>query len=125
MPSISHHNGQRTRKQSVVRVYANAPQRNTYLLGYYGSDVSNNADIIMAYYAQCYRILRALRLASPSCLDNPISEALSQVAGVRTVATMNLNASSHSDKTENIITINRIATTRQLKIYAFQILVND
>ena len=79
----------------------------------------------MSYYAQGNGVLRALRFAGPTCLDNAIAETRTQFGGVGTVATVYFDAARHADEAKYVITVNRVAATCQFEIYAFQVLVDD
>ena len=64
-------------------------------------------------------------LSTPLCLDNAITITASQFRGIRTVGAMNLDTAVDGDETEDGVTIDGRAATRQLIIDAFQIAVDD
>ncbi len=100
-------------------------RRDSILFGNDGSNIGNNADIIMTYNAQRNRILRTDRLTSPTRFNNPVSETLAHLIGIRTVCPVNLDTSAHGHKSEYIISIDRITAFGQFKFQSFQILIDD
>ena len=108
-----------------MRIYADAPQRNAGLFGDDGSDIGNDAYVVVSHHTQRNGVLRALRLACPACLYDAISEAFAQVACIRTVAAVYLDAAAYGYETEYLISVDRIAAACQLEVQPFQVLVDD
>ena len=90
-----------------------------------GSDIGNDAYVVVSHHTQRNGVLRALRLACPACLYDAVSEAFAQVACIRTVAAVYLDAAAYGYETEYLISVDRIAAACQLEVQPFQVLVDD
>ena len=111
-------------EESVVAVYADAAEREFLVLAYDARDVVHDADIVIAHDTQRDGIHRRA-LAAPSRLHDAVAEALAQLRGVGTVATVYLDASVDGDEAEDLIAIYRLAAFSQLEVDALQIAVDD
>ena len=121
---IVNHNGDVAAKQSVVGIDVDGTQHQLLLFLDNAGQVVDNTDIVVANYSQCNCILRGT-LAAPFSLDYAVAETLAQFRGVRTVSTVNLDASINGDKAEHGITVDGLSTTCQLIVDALHVFVND
>ena len=108
-----------------MRINADRAQCDSVFLGYNRSDIRHNTDIVMSHNAQRDRILRSFRLARPSCLYNPVTEAFAHLIRIGAVSPVNLDSSAYRHKTEYIVTINRITTFGKLEFQPFQVLMSS
>ena len=121
---VFQHYGKSSAEESVKAVYANASQQDFFFFRDNAGDVVDDSQVVIAHYMQCNGVLRA-SFPGPASLDNAVSESLAQLWRIGAVCTVYLYSVAVCDKTEYLITINRLAAFGHLEIYAFQVLVND
>lgn len=103
-----------------MRINTDTSQCNSGLFRDDRGDIGYDTYIIVSYYTQRNGILCSLRFTRPTCFYDTISETFAQVACIRAVATVYLDAAAYGNKPEDLISINRITTACQLSTSPFR-----
>ena len=104
---VAHHDSQRAREEAVVRVNADAAQRDACFLRDDGSDIGHNTDVVVTHHTQSDGVLRAFALTGPASLHNTVAETGMQLGGIRAIAAVYLDAASHTDEAEHVVSRTR------------------
>ena len=76
----------------------------TFVFRYNRCDVRNDADVVVAYDAQCDGV-EVLSLSAPSCIHDAVSESFVQFRCVGAVCAVNLYASCDGDESEDVVAV--------------------
>ena len=83
----THHH--KSMKQAVVAFYRDISQRGAVLLIYNRGDIGDDTNVVATHYAQCGCKLGSY-FSAPSRVDDTIGITLTDIGGIRAIATMNL-----------------------------------